>query len=115
MIMILCCIATGHALESVQVVRDVISLPTTTWPLGEGQRAHKPNRRAPGVQSMVDVEVIKLNNGLVEAWIAPELAGRLLRAVDIKTGVDYFWWSGKLDSHLPWAEPGGSESQLPVL
>ena len=64
------CVALAEATEPVRVIQETISLPTTTWPLGEGHRGHRPNRRADAVESLVEVEVIKLNNGIVEAWVA---------------------------------------------
>lgn len=65
------------------------------------------------------VDVIVLDNGLVEAWICPAYGGRLLRAIDKKTGVDYFWRrmrDGKwvFDNMLAW-NPSGVKASFPFF
>lgn len=61
------------------------------------------------------VDVVKLDNGLVEAWVVPAWAGRLLRAIDKKTGVDYFRWGDTVEGHLPWGLPGGVKPSFPFF
>lgn len=60
------------------------------------------------------VEVIKVKNGLVEAWICPGFAGRLLRVKDLKTGIDYFNWQDRFQDYLPW-HTGGVKSSFPFF
>lgn len=61
------------------------------------------------------VEVVKLDNGLVEAWVVPAWGARLLRAIDKKTGVDYFRWGDTVEGHLPWSKPGGVKPSFPFF
>jgi hypothetical protein len=61
------------------------------------------------------VDVVKLNNGLVEAWVVPAWGARLIRAIDLKTKVDYFWWTPAGKSHLGWDAPGGVKPSYPFF
>jgi hypothetical protein len=62
------------------------------------------------------VEVIRLNNGIVEAWVCPAYAGRLIRAFDVKTGQDYFRWGEPFQDRLPWSTgPGGVKASFPFF
>jgi hypothetical protein len=65
------------------------------------------------------VDVVVLDNGLVEAWICPAFGGRLLRAIDKKTNIDYFARrvvDGKwiFDDKLAW-NPGGVKASFPFF
>jgi hypothetical protein len=61
------------------------------------------------------VEVVKLSNGLVEAWIVPAWGARLIRAIDLETKADYFWWTGKAKANLGWDAPGGVKPSFPFF
>jgi hypothetical protein len=61
------------------------------------------------------VEVIKVNNGLIEAWVAPDFGARLLRAFDVKTGVDYFNWTGEWNMDYLGFGSGGVEPSFPFF
>lgn len=52
------------------------------------------------------VEVIKLNNGLIEAWVVPAWGARLLRVIDLETKADYFGWGDEIQGHLGWGTVG---------
>lgn len=61
------------------------------------------------------VDVIKLNNGLVEAWVCPAWGMRLLRAFDVKTKTDYFAWKGETNiDYLSWGN-GGVKATFPFF
>lgn len=61
------------------------------------------------------VDVVTLDNGLVEAWVVPAWGGRLLRARDKATGVDYFRWEEVIQGHLGWSLPGGVKPSFPFF
>jgi len=60
------------------------------------------------------VDVIKLNNGMIEAWVCPAYAGRLLRVIDLKTGEDYFKWMDTFQDYLAW-QTGGMKASFPFF
>jgi len=61
------------------------------------------------------VEVIKLNNGLVEAWVCPAYGARVLRAFDPKTKAEYFYWGGdRNEDYIGWGT-GGVEPSYPFF
>ena len=61
------------------------------------------------------VEVVKLNNGLIEAWVVPAWGARLIRTIDLTTKVDYFWWKEQGKTHLGWDAPGGVKPSFPFF
>ncbi len=62
-----------------------------------------------------EVDVIKLNNGLIEAWVCPAFGARLLRTIDLKTGADYFAWTGDWNNDFLGFGTGGVEPSFPFF
>jgi hypothetical protein len=119
------------AAEPVSVSVRPMSFAVQKSALGEGSRGSStPGTgyypiRDPATKKPVfateqrTVEVVVLDNGLVEAWVVPAWGARLIRAVDKKTGVDYFWkrtvegqWVA--DDVLPW-NPSGVKASFPFF
>jgi hypothetical protein len=62
-----------------------------------------------------EVEVVILRNRYVEAWIVPEWGGRLIRAYDPRTEVEYFArLEGTID-FKPWDAFGGVKASFPFF
>ena len=61
------------------------------------------------------VDVIQLDNGIVQAWVVPAWAGRLIRAFDLATKADYFLWKEKAKGILGWDLPGGVKPGFPFF
>ena len=104
--LILCCafglLAAGEAVS-------VTTKPMTFTGLYQPKRenSHYYDKKQPEEKKDVTVDVIVLDNGLVEAWVVPVWGARLLRAIDKKTKVDYFEWTGEVQFKLAWSRPGG--------
>ena len=107
-----------HAEVTVRVEPMTFTLETAE----SGARGSKPGKVKPGnyrikgtekeIQDTVDV--IKLNNGMIEAWVCPAYAGRLLRVQDLKTGADYFHWMDRFQDMLAW-QTGGMKASFPFF
>ena len=61
------------------------------------------------------VDVVKLTNGMIEAWVVPAWGARLIRTIDLTTKVDYFWWKNEGKTHLGWDAPGGVKPSFPFF
>jgi hypothetical protein len=122
-----CTVFAEPPVPSAQVRRMTFAVEFSA--LGQGTRGAKadgtgfypirdPATKRPVMQARDQaVDVVVLNNGLVEAWVAPAWGARLLRARDLKTGVDYFRWSDDepVQNHLPWSLPGGVKASFPFF
>lgn len=131
-VLVFCCTGTfafAQMKASAKVVPMTFKVETSA--LGEGARGataagggyypvRDPATKRPAFAIKEQtVDVIVLDNGIVEAWVCPAWGGRLLRAVDKQTGVDYFWrrmrdgdWVA--DDYLPW-NPGGVKPSFPFF
>lgn len=63
----------------------------------------------------VTVDVVKLNNGIAEAWVVPAFGARLYRAIDLKTKADYFNWTDGWDQNSLGFGTGGVEPSFPFF
>ncbi|MEI7832445.1 MAG: DUF5107 domain-containing protein [bacterium] len=69
-----------------------------------------------GTIQLIDdtVDVVKLNNGLIEAWVCPAYGARLLRVIDLQTKVDYFKMNEVFTDHIAW-QTGGVKPSFPFF
>ncbi len=103
-----------HADITVKVESMTFDLKTADY---AARRNKGPgNYRVKGTERDIKdtVDVIKLNNGMIEAWVCPAYAGRLLRVIDLKTGEDYFKWMDTFQDYLAW-QTGGMKASFPFF
>ncbi|GEM_PF-997014 len=98
-----------------------VSIESMTFDLVEadyaGRRSSGPgNYKVKGTEREITdtVDMIKINNGLIEAWVCPAYAGRLMRVTDLKTGVEYFHWEEVFEDFLAW-QTGGMKPSFPFF
>lgn len=109
-------------LAEVQVRRETMTFQVAVRPLGpRGATEAAPEEGVYNVRGgevtevPTEVEVIVLNNGWIEAWVAPAFGARLLRTFDVKTGVDYFNWTGEWNMDYLGFGSGGVEASFPFF
>lgn len=113
------------AAEPVRVRTEVMTFPVSHSALGFSSRDGKPGwyqvrdpvtKKASYNVIEEKIEVVILDNGLIEAWVAPIWGGRLIRAID-KTGpepVDLFATVSKVENHRSW-NAGGVKASFPFF
>lgn len=107
---------TATPYETVKVTTESMTFPVVHKPSGSrGRREGTWYPTGDATTKDETVEVVKLDNGLVEAWVVPAWGARLIRAIDKTTGVDYFWWTGAGKDHLGWDAPGGVKPSFPFF
>ena len=118
----LCCTVSVSLPAEITVTKETMTFQVAVRP--QGPRGAKEPAPEEGVYSLrgaettiepTDVEVIKVNNGLIEAWVAPNFGARLLRTFDVKTGVDYFNWTGEWNMDYLGFGSGGVEPSFPFF
>lgn len=109
------------AVDAVTATVTPMTFTVGTKPMGSrGSKApngdgYYPLRGVKPTLTETTVDVVVLDNGLVEAWVVPAWAGRLLRARDKRTGADYFAYDPTpIEGFLPW-NPGGVKSSFPFF
>jgi hypothetical protein len=122
LLLVVACLAGSAIHAAVTVEVETMTLQVGTKPMGpRGAKTPQEDlgayslRGAEEVRVPDAIEVIKLNNGWVEAWVAPAYGMRLLRAFDPKTGVDYFSWTGEWNTDYLGFGTGGVEPSFPFF
>lgn len=110
------------AFAEITVTKETMTFQVAVRPLGpRGATSPAPEEGVYNVRGgettiePTEVEVIKVNNGLIEAWVAPNFGARLLRTFDVKTGVDYFNWTGEWNMDYLGFGSGGVEASFPFF
>ncbi len=113
--LILCSICVWLRAE-VTVTVEAMTFDLTTADYAARRNQGPGNYRVKGTEREIKdtVDIVKLNNGLIEAWVCPAYAGRLMRVKDLKTGADYFKWMETFQDYLAW-QTGGMKASFPFF